>query len=318
MCRSSTPCRGRSKGGSAARRRAGCRRPGSCCGRRPSCPTASGIASGWRSRWAVAPANEGRAAFLVADEFSAVLDRTLAKVLAFNVRKLATRTGVGLLLATTHDDLIDDLNPDLHVRCLGDGDVRKSSARPVKKKRSASPTSFGCRTAPSPTGRTSLGGITAATTSPSSAASSCSGTATSRSASASSAPRPRPDAAAVTSACTAAVAGAPRRAQQQLWLLGPRGPAPDLPRGRHRGRRSSAGRVETCPVPWVETLSAMGQGQPVLRAGRVRSRRRDPRRGTAGGTAAVRRPGRPTCSRETAAKSRFSEPVYYVFDNRRR
>jgi hypothetical protein len=127
--------------------------------------------------------------FILADEFCAVLDRTLAKVLAFNVRRLATRTGVGFLLATTHDDLFDDLNPDVHVRCHGDGaiDVER---RDVKKKRSVSHATFGCRTAPAPTGRTSLGGITAATTSPSPAASCCSGTAPSRSASACSRPRP--------------------------------------------------------------------------------------------------------------------------------
>ena len=128
--------------------------------------------------------------FVLADEFCAVLDRTLAKVLAFNVRKLATRTGVGFLLATTHDDLIADLNPDLLVRCRGDGaiDVER---RALKKKRSASTTSYGSRTAPSPTGRTSLGGITAATTSPSSAGFCSSGTAKRRSAFASSAPRRR-------------------------------------------------------------------------------------------------------------------------------
>jgi ABC-type ATPase with predicted acetyltransferase domain len=44
--------------------------------------------------------------FILADEFCAMLDRTLAKVLAFNLRKLCTRTGVGALLATTHDDLL--------------------------------------------------------------------------------------------------------------------------------------------------------------------------------------------------------------------
>jgi hypothetical protein len=125
----------------------------------------------------------------MADEFCAVLDRTLAKVLAFNVRKLATRTGVGVLLATTHDDLTDDLNPDLLVRCHGDGaiDVER---RAVKKKRSASTTSYGSRTAPSPTGRTSLGGITGRTTSPSSAGSCSSGTPPNRSGCACSAPRP--------------------------------------------------------------------------------------------------------------------------------
>ena len=51
------------------------------------------------------------------DEFTATLDRTLAKVVAFNVRKQLARTGVGLLAATTHTDIIDDLRPDLLVRC---------------------------------------------------------------------------------------------------------------------------------------------------------------------------------------------------------
>ena len=122
--------------------------------------------------------------FILADEFCAVLDRTLAKVLAFNVRKACNRTGTGFLLATTHDDLLDDLNPDVWIRCLGDGAV-EAERRHVKKKRSVSRTTCGCRTAPAPTGRTSLGGITAATTSASSAASCSSGTGPSRSASAS-------------------------------------------------------------------------------------------------------------------------------------
>src|SRR5262245_22511748 len=71
--------------------------------------------------------------FLLADEFAANLDRTLAKVLAFNVRKLCTRTGIGFLLATTHEDIVEDLNPSLWVRCLGDGHV-ECERRFVKKK----------------------------------------------------------------------------------------------------------------------------------------------------------------------------------------
>jgi ABC-type ATPase with predicted acetyltransferase domain len=128
--------------------------------------------------------------FLMADEFAAVLDRTLAKVLAFNVRKLCSRGGVGFLLATTHEDLTDDLSPDLHARCRGDGQV-ECERRGVKKNSSASPANCGCRRAPAPTGRTSLGGITAATAWPSPAASSCCGTATGPSASASSPHPPR-------------------------------------------------------------------------------------------------------------------------------
>jgi hypothetical protein len=106
---------------------------------------------------------------ILLDEFAAVLDRTLAKVLAFNLRKLATRTGVGVLCATTHDDLTEDLNPDVHVRCHGDGHI-ETVREPAKKKPSASTTNSGCPTAPSPTGRTSLGGITARTGWPASAA----------------------------------------------------------------------------------------------------------------------------------------------------
>jgi hypothetical protein len=73
---------------------------------------------------------------------------------------------------------------------------------------------------------------------------------------------------------------------------------------------------ETCPVPWVETLSAMGRVNPFferagfVRVGLVRKDGRD--RGTAAGAYG----GRRRVTAETAVKSRFSEPVYYVFDNR--
>lgn len=132
--------------------------------------TPSELSDGQRYRFRVAFAVSNGAAYILLDEFAAVLDRTLAKVLAFNVRKLAGRTGVGVLCATTHDDLTDDLNPDVLVRCHGNGviDVTREPAK--KNARSASPTDSGCPTAPQPTGRTSLGGITARTTSASSAA----------------------------------------------------------------------------------------------------------------------------------------------------
>src|SRR5947208_15440172 len=151
--------------------------------------TPAELSDGQRYRFRLALALERAPGFVLADEFAAVLDRTLARVVASNVRKLCSRTGVGFLLATTHDDLLDDLNPDLWVRCLGDSRV-ECERRDVKKKTSRSRTSFGCRTAPRPTGRTSLGGITAATASPLSAGSCCPGTEPSRSASASLPPRP--------------------------------------------------------------------------------------------------------------------------------
>ncbi len=122
------------------------------------------LSDGQRYRFRTAFALASGARTVMLDEFAAVLDRTLAKVLAFNLRKLASRSGVGFLCATTHDDLIEDLNPDAIVRCHGEGRV-DVERRDVKKNGSASRTSFGSRTAPVPTGRTSHGGITAATTS---------------------------------------------------------------------------------------------------------------------------------------------------------
>jgi hypothetical protein len=82
------------------------------------------------------PADAGRSPWVLADEFTASLDRPLAKVMAFNLRKLVTRTGVGVLAATTHDDIADDLNPDVWGRCHGDGHV-EVERRSVKKKGSS-------------------------------------------------------------------------------------------------------------------------------------------------------------------------------------
>ena len=68
------------------------------------------------------------------DEFAALLDRPLAKALAFAVAKQARRTGATVLAATTHDDLMDDFTPDLTVRCLGDGRVEATRAGEVAQK----------------------------------------------------------------------------------------------------------------------------------------------------------------------------------------
>jgi ABC-type ATPase with predicted acetyltransferase domain len=145
----------------------------------------------YRFRLAFALDRLGERRFLQADEFCAVLDRTLAKVIAFNVRKLSTRTGIGFLLATTHDDLTGDLQPDMHVRCLGDGRIEAERNDGAKKKAPRSLTNCGSPKAPAPTGRTSLGGIIARTDSPTSVASCCSGTRSGPLASASSALPPR-------------------------------------------------------------------------------------------------------------------------------
>jgi uncharacterized protein len=137
------------------------------------------LSDGQRYRFRLALALSQRPDWIVADEFTATLDRVLAKVVAFNIRRLADRMGVGFLLATTHDDVADDLAADVHVRCDLDGGTRVAlKADEVssgssgqggeqaevnagrKKKESALNRNCGSARRPAATGRTSRGGIT--------------------------------------------------------------------------------------------------------------------------------------------------------------
>jgi len=144
--------------------------------------TPSELSDGQRYRFRLALAISHKPQWILADEFTATLDRTLAKAVAFNIRRLSERTGIGFLLATTHEDILDDLAPSLHVQCRLDGGIlchrdepeaqatganhaQPPSAGRKKKDASPSSTNFASPPRPKPTGRTSLGGITAATTS---------------------------------------------------------------------------------------------------------------------------------------------------------
>jgi ABC-type ATPase with predicted acetyltransferase domain len=140
------------------------------------------LSDGQRYRFALALAIALRPRWIVADEFAALLDRTTAQVIAHNIRRLADRTGIGFLLATAQNDIHQDLEADIHVTCELDGQIDVLVARtdtatipftnapappPRKKKEppSASTPTSGSASPPSATGRTSLGGIIAATTS---------------------------------------------------------------------------------------------------------------------------------------------------------
>jgi len=81
-----------------------------------------------RDRWATAssallgPDDEcphQRVVPLLCDEFAAILHRRLAKALAFNLRKLVTRERLALVVATSQNDLEEDLAPDTIVRLGG-------------------------------------------------------------------------------------------------------------------------------------------------------------------------------------------------------
>ncbi|MEM0914057.1 MAG: ATP-binding cassette domain-containing protein [Planctomycetota bacterium] len=49
---------------------------------------------------------------LLADEFCATLDRATARVISQGLAKWARASGVAIVVATTHDDLLEPLNPD--------------------------------------------------------------------------------------------------------------------------------------------------------------------------------------------------------------
>jgi ABC-type ATPase with predicted acetyltransferase domain len=258
------------------------------------------------------PRSEFRAPrFLMVDEFTAALDRTLARVVAFNVRKLVTRAGVGLLCATAHEDVIDDLQPDVLVRCHGDGFV--SAERRGVLRRGVSfardlwlsdgavadwphfarwhyrghRLAFVTRVFVLWHGADPVGVVTFGTPAASlSARSRYFGLKGARS------------------------ELALRALNQQLWVL-----QRVVLHPTYRGAGIASAFVrracELCPVPWIETLTAMGRANPVFeRAGFVRAGviRRTGRAGQFGPRAGI--------AAETLRKSRFSDPVYYVRDNR--
>lgn len=72
---------------------------------------------------------------LFCDEFTAGLHRRVARTIACNLRKLATRRRLCLVLATSHEDVATDLQPNQRVRLNGRGGVtletRRVRERPI-------------------------------------------------------------------------------------------------------------------------------------------------------------------------------------------
>jgi len=73
------------------------------------------LSDGQRYRFRLAKLVEENADVWVADEFGAVLDRVTAKIVAWNLAKVARSLGKTLIVATTHTDLRDELAPSLAI-----------------------------------------------------------------------------------------------------------------------------------------------------------------------------------------------------------
>jgi hypothetical protein len=261
--------------------------------------------------------------WVAADEFTATLDRTLAKVVAFNIRKLVSRFGIGLLVATTHEDIVADLQPDVWVRCHGEGHIEAERRRwkrcPIsfaeelwlsEGSRSDWPyfarwhyrshrLAFIRRVILLWHGRDPVGICVFGTPAASLAL--------------------RTKFFGLRDPRSGVALGG---LNNQLWLL-----QRVVLHPTYRGAGVAAAFVrracELCPAAWIETLSAMGQVNPFFeRAGftRVGVIRKNRRRDDvtpwwfythgAYGTGGVRR------SVASQVNCRWSEPVYYVFDNR--
>jgi ABC-type ATPase with predicted acetyltransferase domain len=73
------------------------------------------LSDGQKYRYKIAKMIESQAQFWIMDEFAATLDRDTAKIVAYNLQKHARQEGKAVLAATTHTDLLEDLNPSVHI-----------------------------------------------------------------------------------------------------------------------------------------------------------------------------------------------------------
>ena len=73
------------------------------------------LSDGQKHRYHIARLAETPAQWWLLDEFTSTLDRDTAKIVAFNLQKLARQRGKAVIAATTHTDLLADLAPNVHI-----------------------------------------------------------------------------------------------------------------------------------------------------------------------------------------------------------
>jgi ABC-type lipoprotein export system ATPase subunit/GNAT superfamily N-acetyltransferase len=78
--------------------------------------TYSQLSDGQRYRYRIAKLIESGKQWWLMDEFAACLDRDTAKIIAFNLQKIARQQAKAVIAATTHSDLAEDLKPSVLVR----------------------------------------------------------------------------------------------------------------------------------------------------------------------------------------------------------
>jgi ABC-type lipoprotein export system ATPase subunit/predicted N-acetyltransferase YhbS len=75
----------------------------------------SELSDGQKHRYHIARLAETPKQWWLLDEFTSTLDRDTAKIVAYNLQKLARQRGKAVIAATTHTGLLKDLAPNVHV-----------------------------------------------------------------------------------------------------------------------------------------------------------------------------------------------------------
>jgi ABC-type ATPase with predicted acetyltransferase domain len=73
------------------------------------------LSDGQKYRFKIAKLIDSNKGTWVLDEFCSTLDRTTAKAVAYCTQKAARKRGKTLIVATSHEDLLEDLNPNIHI-----------------------------------------------------------------------------------------------------------------------------------------------------------------------------------------------------------
>jgi ABC-type ATPase with predicted acetyltransferase domain len=82
------------------------------------------LSEGQRHRLRLAMALAREKKYVFADEFCSTLDRITASVISYNVQRYAKRSGVTFVLASSHEDILIDLLPDVVVMKELSGETR--------------------------------------------------------------------------------------------------------------------------------------------------------------------------------------------------
>jgi len=94
------------------------------------------LSEGQQYRFRLAAAISSGKKYIIADEFCSNLDRITAAVISYNVRRFAKRNGTTFFLASCHEDILADLQPDVLIvkELTGEAEVTYKEKKSTRHK----------------------------------------------------------------------------------------------------------------------------------------------------------------------------------------